>query len=212
MVPEEVYPVRWTGRQALVVLPEHIDTSNAGQIRDQLLSVIDQGAETLIVDMTATISCDHAGADAVARAYQRAVADRTELRLVVTSAVVLRMLGMTDIGRLVPVYPSVAAALAVRSLAASAALTPPQGGRTAGLSVGGPVPSDVGVEVALLDRAGVITWVNAAWQDFAAANGGDPARTGTGVSYLQACAGAGNDPVAAASRRGHPRGAGGRPA
>ncbi len=197
MAPEDVYPVRWTGRQALVVLPEHIDTSNAGQIRDQLLSVIDQGAETLIVDMTATISCDHAGADAVARAYQRAAADRTELRLVVTSAVVLRMLGMTDIGRLVPVYPSVTAALAVRSLAASAALTPPQGGRTAGRSLGGPVPSDVGVEVALLDRDGVITWVNAAWQDFAAANGGDPACTGTGVSYLRACAGAGNDPVAA---------------
>jgi anti-anti-sigma factor len=195
MAPEDVDPVRWTGRQALVALPEHIDTSNAGQIREQLLSVIDQGAETLIVDMTATISCDHAGGDAMARAYQRAVADHTELRLVVTSAVVLRMLGMTDIGRLVPVYPSVATALAVRSLAASAALTSPQGGRAAGASLGGPVPSDVGVEVALLDRDGVITWVNAAWQDFAAANGGDPARTGTGVSYLQACAGAGNDPV-----------------
>ena len=197
MATENSYPVRWTGRQALVALPEYMDASNAGQIREELLSVINQGAEALVVDMTGTISCDRAGADAVARAYQRAVVGRTELRLVVTSGVVLRMLGMTGVGRLVPVYPSVEAALAVPSLAASAALTPPGGRRAAGTSPGGAVPSDVGVEVALLDRDGVITWVNAAWQTFAAANGGDPARTGTGVSYLQACAGAGHDPVAA---------------
>ena len=53
------------------------------------------------------------------------------------------------------------------------------------------------MEVALLDRGGVIAWVNQAWQEFAAANGGDPARTGVGVSYLRACAAARDDPVAA---------------
>ena len=121
-----------------MALPEDIDVSNAGQIREELLSVINRGAEALIVDMTATLSCDHAGADAVARAYQRAVVSRTELRLVVTSAVVLRMLGMTGVGRLVPVYPSVEAALTARSPAASAVLTaadatraPGAGGRSA---------------------------------------------------------------------------------
>ena len=198
MAPEDIYPVRWTGRRAVVALPEDIDVSNAGQIREELLSVIDRGAEALIVDMTATISCDHAGADAVARAYQRAVVSRTELRLVVTSGVVLRMLGMTGVGRLVPVYPSVEAALAARSPAASAVLTP--AAATPGprrRSPGGSVRTDVGVEVALLDRDGVVAWVNQAWQAFAAANGGDPARTGVGVSYLQACAAAGDDPVAA---------------
>jgi anti-anti-sigma factor len=207
MDPEDVYPVRWTGRQAQVALPEHIDMSNAGQIREELLSVINRGAEALIVDMAATISCDRAGADAVARAYQRAVVSRTELRLVVTSAVVLRMLGMTGVGRLVPVYPSVEAALAApaRSLAAKAALTPANasgGSRRKRVTSAAPAgrvraDRDVGVEVALLDGDGVIAWVNPAWQAFAAANGGDPARTGIGVSYLRACAAAGEDPVAA---------------
>jgi anti-anti-sigma factor len=205
MAPEDIYPVRWAGRQAMVALPEHIDVSNAGQIREELLTVINRGAEALIVDMTVTISCDRAGADAVARAYQRAVVSRTELRLVVTSGVVLRMLGMTGVGRLVPVYPSVEAALAARSRAASAVLTPadaPGGSRrrrVTGASPGGSAGAapDVGVEVALLDRDGVIAWVNPAWQAFAAANGGDPARTGNGMSYLQACAAAGADAVAA---------------
>ncbi len=203
MAPEDSYPVRWVGRQALVALPEHIDVSNAGQIREELLSVINRDAEALIVDMTATISCDLTGADAVARAYQRAVVSRTDLRLVVTSGVVLRMLGMTGVGRLVPVYPSVEAALAARSPAASAALTAANASKTGGnrrrhmtgASPGGGVRT-VGVEVALLDRDGVIAWVNQAWQAFAAANGGDPARTGRGVSYLQACTAAGDDPVA----------------
>ena len=131
MTPEDAYPVRWAGRQALVALPEHIDVSNAGQIREELLSVINRGAEALIADMTATLSCDHAGANAVARAYQRAVVSRTELRLVVTSGVVLRMLGMTGVGRLVPVYPSVEAALAARS-PARATLTLAEASNTRG--------------------------------------------------------------------------------
>ena len=74
MAPEDVLPrTGGLGRQALVALPEHIDVSNErGQIREELLSVINRGAEALIADMTATLSCDHAGVDAVARAYQRA--------------------------------------------------------------------------------------------------------------------------------------------
>ena len=123
MVPEDVYPVRWTGRQALIALPEHIDVSNAGSIREELLSVINRGAGALIVDMTATISCDQAGAKAVARAYQRAVVSGTELRLAVNSEVVLQMLGVTGVGHVVPVYPSVEAASVARSPAARAART-----------------------------------------------------------------------------------------
>ena len=52
MAPEDTFPAQWTGQQARVVLPEHIDVSNAGQICEELLSVIDQGAEALIADMS----------------------------------------------------------------------------------------------------------------------------------------------------------------
>lgn len=53
------------------------------------------------------------------------------------------------------------------------------------------------VEVAILDRDGVVVSVNRAWRDFAAANGGDPASTGVGASYLAACEAAAGDPLAA---------------
>ena len=119
---KDLYPVRWAGLQAVVALPEHIGVSNAGQVLDQLLSVINRGATSLVVDLTATISCDYAGADAVARAYRRAVSSGTELLLAVTAPVVLRALSRSGLNRLVSVYPSLQAALAARPPAAVAAL------------------------------------------------------------------------------------------
>lgn len=115
---EDLYPVQWAGRQAVVALPEHIDVSNAGQIREELLSVINRGAAALIADMTATISCDHAGADAVLRAYQRAAISGSELRLVVTAPIVSRVLSLSGLDRLVSIYPSLEAAMVDKAPAA----------------------------------------------------------------------------------------------
>jgi anti-sigma B factor antagonist len=89
-----------------------VDVSNAGQIREDLLSVINRGAKELIADMTATVSCDHAGAGAVVRAHQRAVVSGAELRLVVTAQIVSRVLSTAGVDRLVSVYPSLEAAMA----------------------------------------------------------------------------------------------------
>ena len=59
-----------------------------------------------------------------------------------------------------------------------------------------PAVEAVEVEVAILDRSGVIVAVNDAWAGFGAANGADPNRSGVGMSYLGACAAAAGDPVA----------------
>jgi hypothetical protein len=76
-VAEEPCPAEWTGKQAVVTLPEHVGASNSGQVREQLLGLIDRGAVVLIADMTATVSCDQQGADALLRAYQRACGSGT---------------------------------------------------------------------------------------------------------------------------------------
>ena len=47
---KDVYPVQWTGERAVVTLPEHIDVSNADQVREELLMLINRGAVTLIAE------------------------------------------------------------------------------------------------------------------------------------------------------------------
>jgi anti-anti-sigma factor len=110
---EDTFPVQWTGQQAVMMLPEHINHSNADQIREQLLWIINRGAGVLIADLTGTVSCDYSGAEALARAQHRAAANGTELRLVVTADVVRRVLSLSGFERLVAIYPDLDGALGV---------------------------------------------------------------------------------------------------
>jgi anti-anti-sigma factor len=192
-------PVRWLNQHAVVQLPATVDQSNAELVRQQLQAVVTRDLLVLIVDLSGTTDCDHACGEALAQAYQRAMITGTDLRLVVGAGAVPRLLQITGLDRVVPVYGSMAAAID----ATRPADTPPPpadaaaDGRAqrAGAAYRdlGPGDGDVGVEIALLDGDGVIVWVNHAWQAFAAANGGDPDRTGTGVSYLDVCAAAPDD-------------------
>ena len=111
-VPDGPCPVRQTGRQAVVTLPEHIGVSNSGEIREQLLELVNRGAAVVVADMTGTVSCDHGGADALLRAYQRASVSGAQLRVAVTAQIVRRVLDASGLDRLVSIYPSVQAAIA----------------------------------------------------------------------------------------------------
>jgi len=84
--------------------------SNADPIGEQLLAAINRGAAPLIVDMTANLSCDHAGADALARVHWQAVASGTDLRLVITAPVIRLAMALSRLDRPVSIYPTVAAA------------------------------------------------------------------------------------------------------
>lgn len=111
-MPDDQFPVEWTGRRAVVAFPGYVDISNVGQLRDRLLSVINRGASEVIADMTGTLSCDHAAVDAIARACQRAAVSGAQFRLVVTAPVIRRVLGIEGLDRLVSIYPSLEAAAA----------------------------------------------------------------------------------------------------
>jgi anti-anti-sigma factor len=137
-MPDGEFPVSWTGRQALVTLPEHVDVSNVARFREQLLSVINRGAVVLIVDMTVTLSCDHAAVDAVARAYQRAAVSGAQLRLVVASPVVRRVLTIEGLDRLVSIYPSVEAAMAAGTPDQNGAVSSSARAQAAGQPSAGP--------------------------------------------------------------------------
>jgi anti-sigma B factor antagonist len=66
----------------------------------------------LIVNMAETTFCDSAGVNALVRAHKRAAANGTEIRLVVASPGVQRVLAITGVDRLIAVCPTVTASLA----------------------------------------------------------------------------------------------------
>jgi len=111
-VSGEYSPVLWLGQVAVASMPVEIDLVNAGRVREDLLSVLNRGPTTLIVDMSGTTFCDSAGVNALVRAYKRSSASGAEMRLVVTSPGVQRVLAITGVDGLIDIYPSVAAALA----------------------------------------------------------------------------------------------------
>ena len=152
-MPDDQFPVEWTGRRAIVTFPEHVDGADVDQLRDRLLSVISRGPAVLIADMTGTRSCDHATVDAIARACQRAAVSGTQFRLVTAAPVIRRVFGIEGLDRLVPIYPSreaeAAAATPGRGFLARPAVPPTQPEVILQRSTGDPTPA-AGITPAML--------------------------------------------------------------
>lgn len=109
---QERFPVTWSGQTAQVTATGEIDLTNAEGLRDALLSTFNAGATALVVDLTLVTFLDSAGVTALVRAARRASASEAKLRLAAATLPVRRVLDLVGIDQIVPVYPSVAAALA----------------------------------------------------------------------------------------------------
>ena len=116
----ERYPVLWIGQVGVVTLPAEIDVTNADAIREELLAVLNQGAVLLVADMSKTNFCDSSGVSALVSVFRRAATSGSAIRLVVSTAAVQRVLSITGVDRLVDVYPSVAASMALLQITAAA--------------------------------------------------------------------------------------------
>lgn len=95
----------------MIRLPAEVDITNADAIREDMLSLINQGAAVLIADLSVTTFCDSAGVNALVRAYKRARASGAVVRLVVTAPAVQRVLSLIGVDQFIVSYPTVAAAL-----------------------------------------------------------------------------------------------------
>jgi anti-anti-sigma factor len=102
--------LRRIGGHGVVTSPTEIDATNAGEIRQALLAAVGHDVAVLIIDMGETTFCDSAGVQAIIAAYRQATATGTELRLVATA--VLHILELVGVDQLIPIYPTLDAALA----------------------------------------------------------------------------------------------------
>jgi anti-anti-sigma factor len=96
----------------LVTLPAQLDESNAAEISAGLITAAEGHPHVLIADMSRTMSCDWAGARALATAFSQAATGGTELRLVTASEAVRRVISLNGLDRLLPIFEDVTTASA----------------------------------------------------------------------------------------------------
>jgi anti-anti-sigma factor len=96
-------------------MPAEIDATNAADVEAFLLALIGQAPEFITADLTETTFCDSAGVRAIVVAHRSAVAARPEFRLAVGESPVSRILDLTGVDQVVPVYHDVLASLAASS-------------------------------------------------------------------------------------------------
>lgn len=108
--------VHWSGRHAVVTMPAEMDMTNASGVRDLLAAVASESPEVITADMAATVFCDSAGVNALARAHELAAAGGSELRLALGDSPTARIIQLIGLDQIVPVYHDVEQSLA----------TPPQ--------------------------------------------------------------------------------------
>jgi anti-sigma B factor antagonist len=111
-MPDQSFPAVWSGQTAVVGGAAEIDVTNADGFREALLSALDGGAQALVVNLSGTTFIDSSGVSALVRASRRAAASGAAVRLVVTTAPVLRVLSLIGVDQLIEVFPSLPAAMA----------------------------------------------------------------------------------------------------
>jgi anti-anti-sigma factor len=111
-VTGEDLAVRWSGRHAVVTMPEEIDIINAPGLAAALAAVSGRSPEVITADLTGTSFCDSAGIEVLARASQLAASSGAELRLALGDSPVARILQLTGLDAALPHYRDVAHSLA----------------------------------------------------------------------------------------------------
>ena len=104
-------------------MPAEIDVTNSAGLDSLLAAVAAERPEIVPADMTGTHFCDSSGIPALARAHRLATENGAELRLAVSRSPARRVLELTGLDQVLPVFADVQ-----QSLAAPA--RQPAGGRS----------------------------------------------------------------------------------
>jgi anti-sigma B factor antagonist len=91
----------------VLVTPEEIDTTNAGDLRAALLDCYEHGPGRLVVDMSRTRFCDTAGLHALVDAHKHSLAQGGQVRVVISDAVLQRIFAITGLDQVIPSFTTV---------------------------------------------------------------------------------------------------------
>lgn len=108
---EESFFLSVVGDVVIVSAPSDIDITNSAQFRAALLRAAGLGP-VVVADLSRTEFCDSSGLNVLVRELRRAQDGDRDLRLVVSTAPLERILTVTGVDTIFRVFPSLRAALA----------------------------------------------------------------------------------------------------
>lgn len=106
------FPVEVTSGVPVVITPEEIDITNAGELRTALLESAARRPGSFVVDLTRTQFCDTSGLHALVSARKRALTEGGDLLLVTAGAAVPRIFAITGLDQVFSSFTSLEEALA----------------------------------------------------------------------------------------------------
>jgi anti-sigma B factor antagonist len=112
LTPGREFRSRSVDGLAVVTPPPQIDLTNADRLRRSLTAAAAEHP-VVVVDMTANELCDSSGVRALVVAHQRARASGGEIRLVMSGPAARRLFKLTGVDRVLPIFDSMPAAVAV---------------------------------------------------------------------------------------------------
>ncbi len=98
------------GGVVVIALPPQVDVTNARQLGAELARALEDSAEVLVVDGTATEFCDSAGVQMLVRVGHQAAAGKVGLRLATDARPVRRVLQLTGADQVIDMYADLATA------------------------------------------------------------------------------------------------------
>jgi anti-sigma B factor antagonist len=95
----------------IVTFPAEVDIGNAGSIQAELTAALHSGPPVLIADMSMTEFCDSCGIRCLLKASDRAAAAGGELRVVIRSAAVRKVMHVIGADQVLRLYPDLGEAM-----------------------------------------------------------------------------------------------------
>ncbi|HET9893876.1 MAG TPA: SpoIIE family protein phosphatase [Streptosporangiaceae bacterium] len=99
--------VHWSGQRVVVTLPKEIDATNATGVFELLASLAARHPEVVVADLADTIFCDSAGLNSLIRARRAISVNNGELRIALGSSPVSRIIELSGIAQVIPVFADV---------------------------------------------------------------------------------------------------------
>lgn len=122
------YPHTEINGVPVVAAPAEVDITNAEGLRSALFKAAVDRSGALVVDMTPTQFCDCSGLHTLLAAHKRAQAAGRQVLLVISGGAVLRIFTLTGVDQVIPVFTTLAEALAAAAATAEGRSRPRQEG------------------------------------------------------------------------------------